>query len=189
MKTQSAATGQNSTTFLELAESVNQSIPAQRLVEYKLQNSLSGNPRYWAIVDFNQHSKEKRLYVFDTKAKTVTQYYVAHGKGSDPDHNGITDAFSNVAGSNKSSLGIYRCGKPYDGEHGLSMKLDGLETTNSNAKERAIVFHRAKYVSDEFIRDNGKIGRSEGCFVVEEAVCDALVNQLKNGSFIIAWKQ
>ncbi len=73
MKTQSAVTGQNSDTFLELAKSVNQRIPAQRLVEYKLQNSLKGNPRYWAIVDFNQPSTNKRFYLFDTKEKKVVQ--------------------------------------------------------------------------------------------------------------------
>lgn len=183
------AAGQNSDIFLKLADKVNQSVPAKRLLEYRLEKKLHDNPRYWAIVDFGQHSAKKRFYLFDTGSNTVAQYYVAHGKGSDPDHNGVADAFSNVAGSNKSSLGIYRCGKPYDGDHGLSMRLDGLEDTNSNAKERAIVFHRAEYVSDEFIEKHGKIGRSEGCFVVENTVCDTLVDELKNGSFIIAWKR
>lgn len=182
------ATGLNSDTFLNLAKTVNQDVPAQRLVDYKREHRPDGNPRYWAIVDFGQHSKQKRLYVFDTEANKVAQYYVAHGKGSDVDHNGMADTFSNDPGSNQSSLGIYRCGKPYDGDHRLSMKLEGLEDTNSNAEVRSIVFHRADYVSDKFIRDNGKIGRSEGCFVVEEAVCDELINQLKKGSYLIAWR-
>lgn len=178
----------NSDVFLQLAATVGQSIPAKRLLEYRLENDLQDNPRYWAIVDFGQHSKQKRLYVFDTQSDTVTQYYVAHGKGSDPDHNGIADTFSNISGSNKSSLGIYWCDKPYDGNHGLSMRLKGLEDTNSKAEARKIVFHRAEYVSDEFIEDNGKIGRSEGCFVVENTVCDALIRQLKNGSYLTAWQ-
>lgn len=180
--------GQNSDTFLGLARTVNQDVPAKRLVDYKREHRPDGNPRYWAIVDFGQHSKHKRLYLFDTEANTVAQYYVAHGKGSDVDHNGMADTFSNDPGSNQSSLGIYRCGKPYDGDHRLSMKLEGLEDTNSNAEARSIVFHRANYVSDQFIRDNGKIGRSEGCFVVENAVCDTLIGQLENGSYLIAWK-
>lgn len=183
-----AVAGQNSDVFLKLAETVNQSVPAQRLIDYKLANHPAGNPRYWAIVDFGQHSKKKRLYVFDTTANTVAQYYVAHGKGSDVDHNGMADTFSNVPGSNQSSLGIYRCSERYDGIHKLSMRLDGLEDTNSKARDRAIVFHKAKYVSDEFIKENGKIGRSEGCFVVENAVCEGLINQLENGSYLIAWK-
>lgn len=178
----------NSDVFLKLAETVNQSVPAKRLVDYKRERRPDGNPRYWAIVDFGQHSRQKRLYLFDTLEQAVTRYYVAHGKGSDVDHNGMADTFSNIPGSNESSLGIYRCGKPYDGDHGLSMRLDGLEDTNSKARDRSIVFHRAGYVSEEFIEEHGKIGRSEGCFVVENAVCETLINQLENGSYLIAWR-
>ena len=189
MGEQTSATKRNSDLFLRLAETVNQTIPAKRLVDYKHEHQPDGNPRYWAIVDFGQHSKQKRLYVFDTDSNTVAQYYVAHGNGSDVDHNGIADDFSNVPGSNKSSLGIYRCKEHYGSEkHGLSMRLNGLENTNSEARDRAIVFHRADYVSDKFVQDNGKIGRSNGCFVVEHAVCDTLIHQLENGSYLIAWQ-
>ena len=176
--------------FLRLAETVtpNQGVPARRLVEFKLQNRREGNPRFWAIVDFNQHSANKRLYVFDTQEEEVTQYYVAHGKGSDPDHNGIADIFSNVDDSHCSSLGIYRCSEPYEGEHELSLRLDGLESTNSQARDRTIVLHTAWYVSDDFIRENKKLGRSWGCFVVQEPVRNTLIDQLKDGSFLIAWK-
>jgi hypothetical protein len=100
----------------------------------------------------------------------------------------MADTFSNVPGSLQSSLGIYRCSENYNGSHGISMRLDGLEETNSKARARNIVFHRADYVSDEFILENGKIGRSNGCFVVENSVCDALIRQLENGSYLIAWK-
>lgn len=180
---------QNSDVFLRLAETVNQGSPARRLVEYKRQHRPDGNPRYWAIVDFNQHSKNKRLYVFDTNDEKVTQYYVAHGKGSDPDHNGVADKFSNVDGSLCSSLGIFQCKKPYSSEkHGLSLRLDGLESTNSNARARTIVLHKADYVSDSFILENGRLGRSWGCFVVENAVRETVIDQLKNGSYLIAWK-
>lgn len=185
---ENALGGQNSDTFLKLADTVNQSVPAKRVLEYRLENKLHDNPRYWAIVDFGQHSKQKRLYVFDTEFDTVTQYYVAHGKGSDPDRNGMADTFSNAAGSLQSSLGIYKCSENYNGLHGLSMRLDGLEETNSKARARNIVFHRAGYVSDKFISDNGKIGRSNGCFVVEDSVCDTLIRQLENGSYLIAWQ-
>lgn len=179
---------ERSNIFMTLAGGFNQSIPANRLIGYKNQHNPTANPRYWAIVDFNQPSTQKRFYLFDTKSETVTQHYVAHGKGSDVDRNGIAESFSNIRGSNQSSLGIYRCDKPYQGNHGLSMLLDGLEATNSKARERSIVFHRAVYVSDEYIRQNGRIGRSEGCFVVENAVCETLISQLENGSYLIAWK-
>lgn len=48
-----------------------------------------------------------------------------------------------------SSLGIYRCAETYEGKHGYSMRLDGLEPTNSLARERAIVIHSADYVSEK----------------------------------------
>ena len=179
----------NTNEFLRLAGEVNQELSAERLIGYKLKFRPDGDPRYWAIVDFNQRSTQKRFYFFDTTEKKVTQYYVAHGKGSDPDHNATADIFLNVSGSNCSSLGIYRCAESYDGTHGLSLRLDGLESTNSNARDRAIVLHKADYVSESFINENGVLGRSNGCFVVENSVCEDLINKLRNGSFIIAWKE
>ena len=69
--------------FLELATTVGQAAPAKRLIDYKLRSDPSSQPRYWAVVDFNQPSRSKRLYVFDTVAKKVESYYVAHGRGSE----------------------------------------------------------------------------------------------------------
>lgn len=195
MQAQSSTTERNSDTFLELAESVNQSVPAQRLVEYKLQNSPNGNPRYWAIVDFNQPSTNKRFYLFDTRTdkaeKKIVQYYVAHGdgKGEVKEKNGLMAmVFSNEVDSDCSSLGIYLCQDEYKGKHGKSMRLKGLESTNSNAFKRAVVLHKADFVSEKFIEENDRLGRSDGCFAVENSVSDILIDQLKKGSFIIAWK-
>src|SRR4051794_38871837 len=78
-----ASIGTPSDTFLKLAASVGQIAPAQRLVDYKLKFDPSSQPRYWAVVDFNQPSTNKRLYVFDTVGKKVNTYYVAHGRGSE----------------------------------------------------------------------------------------------------------
>lgn len=178
----------NTKEFLKLAAENGQGIPAERLVNYKLKYRPDGDPRYWAIVDFGQPSTSKRLYVFDAAENQTDQYYVAHGKGSDPNHDGIADIFSNVSGSNCSSLGIYRCAEPYEGSHGLSMRLDGLENTNSKARDRAIVLHKADYVSEQFVGENGRLGRSNGCFVVENSLCQKLIDQLKHGSFLISWR-
>jgi len=65
----------------------------------------------------------------------------------------------------------------------------GEEETNSNAYERAIVLHRADYVSEDFIRQTGRIGRPNGCLAVEPSVGDQLIDKLKNGAYIIAWKK
>ncbi|MEO7539066.1 MAG: murein L,D-transpeptidase catalytic domain-containing protein [Pyrinomonadaceae bacterium] len=176
--------------FLELAKSVGQTVPAKRLVEYQRVNGLPANGRYWSIVDFNQVSTAKRFYVFDTQLKRVDAYYVAHGKGSEgANDDGIAEVFSNEEGSNSSSLGIYRCLDEYNGNHGRSMRVEGLELTNSNALKRAVVLHTADYVSQNFIRQTGRLGRSDGCFAVESSVRDSLIDKLKNGAYIIAWRK
>ena len=173
--------------FLALAESVGQRASAQRLLEYKIKNDPTSDERYWGIVDFSQPSTSKRLYIFDTVEKKVSSYYVAHGRGSEGTGN-IPSIFSNQNGSNSSSLGIYRALGEYSGHHGRSLRLEGLESTNSNALARAVVMHTAEYVSENFIRQTGRLGRSQGCFAVERAVGDTLINELKNGAYIIAAK-
>ena len=176
--------------LLSLAESVGQSTPAKRLVEYSLKTDPSGSGRYWAVVDFNQPSTTKRLYVFDTVAKRVDTYYVAHGRGSEgAADDGVADVFSNEASSNSSSLGIYRAQEEYVGGHGRSLRIQGLEPTNSNAFSRAVVLHRADYATETFIHSTGRLGRSQGCFAVDPVVADGLIDKLKNGGYIIAWKK
>ena len=172
-------------TFIDLAASVGQTASAKRLIDYKVKNDPGIQERYYAIVDFSQPSTSKRLYVFDTLEKKVESYYVAHGRGSGEN---IAEKFSNVGGSNSSSLGIYKTLDEYNGHHGRSLRLQGLESTNSNAFSRAVVMHTADYVSDSFIRQTGRLGRSEGCFAIEKAVGDTLINELKNGAYIIAAK-
>ena len=175
--------------LLSLAQTVGESEPAKRLISYALQNDNSGSHRYWAIVDFDQPSTNKRLYIFDTVAKRVETYYVAHGRGSEGrSDDGIADFFSNLPSSNSSSLGIYKALDEYVGNHGRSMRLEGLEPSNSNALSRAVVLHKAAYATENFIRSTGRLGRSEGCFAVDPAVSDTLINELENGSYIIAWK-
>ena len=175
--------------FLELATSVGQTAPAKRLIDYKLKNDPDSRPRYYAIVDFDQPSTSKRFFVFDTVERKVNSYYVAHGRGSEgTKDDGIAEVFSNQNHSNSSSLGIYRGLNEYVGNHGRSLRLEGLEPTNSNALPRAVVMHTADYVSEGFIRRTGRLGRSEGCFAVERSVGDSLVNELKDGAYIIASK-
>jgi hypothetical protein len=149
----------------------------------------SSHPRYWATIDFRRRSDEKRLHVFDVEARTVNSYLCAHGKASDPDNDGMATSFSNVDGSNKSSLGVYRCAETYFGIHGYSMRLDGMEPSNDNARHRAIVVHSADYVSDAFAAENGRVGRSLGCPAVDADYSRSIIDRLKMGSFLIAWAE
>ena len=116
-------------------------------------------------------------------------YLCAHGRGSEgPTDDGFANVFSNVDGSNASSLGVYKCAETYFGENGFSMRLDGLEQTNSNARHRAVVIHGAAYVSPQMIADTGRIGRSQGCPAVEMHLVHDVVDALKSGSLLLAWK-
>lgn len=161
----------------------------ERLVAYydQVKDKL-GNPNYITVIDFSKHSSQKRMHVIDMKTGAVVSYLAAHGKGSEGARDdGYADRFSNVDGSNASSLGIYKTGEPYSGAHGLSLRLHGLEATNSNAYSRAIVLHGADYVSPGTISSTGRIGRSLGCPAVENRYAPGLVASLKNGSLMIAW--
>jgi hypothetical protein len=141
-----------------------------------------------AIADFNAASSERRFHIVDVPSGRATSFLVAHGRGSDPDHTGWLERFSNVDGSEASSSGAFVTADLYDGVHGRSRRLIGLDATNCNAESRAIVVHSAWYVSPDVIRDHGKIGRSEGCFAVSEEDLDQVLSRLGAGHLIYADK-
>jgi len=134
-----------------------------------------------AICDFTQSSRNKRLYVIDLlKKKLLLNTYVAHGRNSGSE---FAEHFSNANSSFQSSLGFYKTLGTYQGKHGLSLKLEGLEKgINDRALERAIVMHGADYVSEAFIRNTGRLGRSLGCPAVSIADSKKLINMLYNGA-------
>jgi hypothetical protein len=172
----------------ELAASYNLSAPMEALINFRNDRGAPMSARYWAIADFNLRSSESRLFLFDVQNSRVQSYLCAHGKGSEgPTDDGYASVFSNENGSNCTSLGVYRCAETYDGKHGFSMRLDGLEATNSHARARAIVVHGANYVSPEMIRHTGRIGRSDGCLAVENRFVTEVVSALTGGSLLVAW--
>lgn len=140
------------------------------------------NQKFLGMIDFTQASVSRRFYLVDLQSGVVETYLVAHGKGSDPDFDGNATKFSNVDGSLMSSLGAYMVAETYQGKHGLSIRLDGLEATNSNARSRAIVLHAADYVNTK----QNPLGRSFGCPAVESRNLERLVTALKNGALLYA---
>lgn len=139
-----------------------------------------------AIVDFSLPSRQARFFVVDLGDGDVQGWLTAHGRGSDTDHDGRAEHFSDAAGSLASSLGAYRTGARYFGRHGLSLRLEGLESSNSSAAARAIVLHSAEYMMPEYIRRFGRPGRSFGCFVVDPALLPALIARLEGGVLLYA---
>jgi len=140
------------------------------------------------IVDFSKASSEARFHLVDLMNGTVESHLVAHGRGSDPDHSGFVERFSNAFGSYATSNGAYTTGDYYDGKYGLSMKVQGLDWSNSNAEARAIVIHNAWYAEPGMIAQHGKLGRSEGCFAFSRASQWDVMRRLAGGRMIYADK-
>ena len=140
------------------------------------------------IVDFTKPSSESRFHVVDLHGGTVDSHLVAHGRGSDPDHSGYLERFSNLPGSYATSKGTYTTADYYDGKYGLSMRVDGLDDTNDNAMARAIVIHNAWYAEPEMIAQYGKLGRSEGCFAMSRKSQYDVMRRLAGGHMIYADK-
>lgn len=137
-----------------------------------------------AIVDFSKPSSERRLYILNLKTGAVSKHFVAHGKGSGVN---FPNKFSNIDGSKMSSLGFYLGGNTYYGMHGESLNLYGLEPTNNKAAERDIVIHAAKYVSEDFVKSQGRLGRSWGCPAVAPGIIKKVINSFKEGGVIYAY--
>lgn len=154
----------------------------EKLVE---DNSISRH-EVITIIDFSLQSDKERLWVIDlNKGKVLFHCLVSHGRNSGELN---AESFSNIPGSNESSPGFYVTGETYIGKHGLSLKLDGLESgINDKARARAIVIHGADYVSDDFIRSHGRLGRSLGCPAVPVELSDDIIKTIKDGSCLFIY--
>ena len=138
------------------------------------------------IVDYSLSSNENRLWVIDLKKNSIIfQSLVAHGRNSG---NEFAATFSNKPESYKSSLGFYLTGETYYGKHGYSLRLDGLDKgVNNNARDRAIVVHGADYVSESFIKQNGRLGRSLGCLALSQELTKEVIDTIKNKSCLFIY--
>jgi hypothetical protein len=144
------------------------------------------HPDVVGIVDFSKVSREPRYYLLDTNSGQVTEHHVSHGRGSDPAHTGWAQQFSNRHGSNASSEGGYVTTETYHGKYGLSMRVRGLDWSNSNAHARAIVIHPAWYAEPAHLATHGLLGRSEGCFAMSRTSLNQTLNRLSPGHFLYA---
>jgi hypothetical protein len=169
-----------------------------RLAAAKLKEKVAGldkflqtndfNPDYCFLVDMSIPSGKKRFFVYNLKLKSVEySALVSHGSGSY--YPGCNDqlVFSNMPNSNATSLGKYKIGAPYQGKWGLSYKLYGLDSTNSNALQRAIVLHSDAYVpqTETFPRH---IYESAGCPAVSPVFLKEIGKYIKTSDKpILLW--
>lgn len=138
------------------------------------------------VIDYSLPSRERRLWVLDLEHGDVLAHeLVAHGKGTGDD---LARAFSNTEGSNQSSLGTFVTGATYQGKHGLSLRLRGLDASlNSNAEARGIVVHAADYVNDGIVAQLGRLGRSQGCPALNPAVASRIIGLIKGGTVVFSY--
>jgi hypothetical protein len=138
------------------------------------------------VIDFSLSSNNKRLWIIDLQNNQVLfNDFVAHGRNSGNETAGV---FSNTSGSYMSSIGFYVTGETYQGKHGLSLFLEGMDKNfNCNARNRAIVMHGADYVSADFIEQNGRLGRSLGCPSVSVEIHEKVINTIKDGSTLFIY--
>jgi hypothetical protein len=151
---------------------------------HQIKNSLKKN--ILTIVDYTRPSTEVRFFVIDIEHKKLLyKCLVAHGKNSGDNY---AKSFSNDTESLKSSLGFFLTAETYSGSHGYALKLDGLEKNiNDNARVREIVIHGADYVSDEFIKKYGILGRSWGCPALPAGISKEIIDKISGGSCLFIY--
>jgi hypothetical protein len=138
----------------------------------------ASNQRYVTIIDYSKPITAQRLFVVDMKSRQV----VLRSRVSHAYNSGLLYAteFSNVPGSEKSSLGAYVTGGTKIGRFGYSMYLKGLDSgINSNAYNRAIIFHSSKKMKTIW---------SAGCFATDEATNKKIIDLIKGGSLVYVKK-
>lgn len=141
------------------------------------------------FVDYGQPSTSPRGYVFDMSKLDVVDgpFTVAHGRGSSVSRYGVPTRFSNAAGSNATSLGLYVAQETYSfhGKTGgrsyssVGLRLAGVSTGyNDGARSRGVVAHGAPYVTPT------RAGRSEGCPAMEQGRARRILPELANGGMV-----
>ena len=179
--------------FGELIANNPESMPSEEVfaTAYRGYSSLKAVPGALkkdiiTVIDFSLPSTAKRLWIIDLNTKKVLfNDYVAHGRNSGDD---MAASFSNISGSYMSSIGFYITAETYHGKHGLSLRLEGMdEDFNSNARNRAIVMHGADYVSADFIKQHGRLGRSLGCPSVSMDIHEQVIDTIKDGSTLFIY--
>lgn len=153
---------------------------------YKLKSQGLVSRNIITLIDFSLSANTKRLWVIDLDTDTILLHsLVAHGRNTGDEY---ANSFSNAPESYKSSLGFYVTGEVYNGKHGKSLKLDGLEKgINDNARDRAVVVHGADYVSNSFIQNNKRLGRSLGCPAIPIEITNELISTIKGKSCLFIY--
>ncbi|MES1198145.1 MAG: murein L,D-transpeptidase catalytic domain family protein [Chitinophagaceae bacterium] len=151
-----------------------------------LRKNLIRRTDYITVCDFSQSSKQKRLYLIDiAEGKLILNTYVAHGRNSGAEY---ATRFSNKPSSLQSSLGFYVTEGTYIGEHGLALKINGVDAGyNDKAYKRHIVIHGADYITEGWLHHSNYMGRSYGCPAIPKNESESIINTIKNGTCLFIY--
>lgn len=151
-----------------------------------IRSGAIADPATLTVIDYSKPSTARRLWVFDLRLRALLyEELVAHGQGSGGN---LATVFSNEPETRTSSLGLFVAENTYVGRNGYSLRLNGLDHGfNDRARERAIVMHGAPYVSAEFIRSEGRLGRSWGCPALREGVAREVIDRVKGSGLVFAY--
>lgn len=161
---------------------VPQDLLVEALTYFDRNKKAFKNQRFVSVVDFGRRSHLTRLFIINMSTGEVVALRTTHGQGSDKDNDGYAESFGNVSGSGKSSLGFYKVAEDYYGRFGHSIRLDGLSSTNSRARARAVVIHGYDGVYEKNVLQSLTLG----CIGLSWGVRDWVVANLKGGSLLYA---
>lgn len=138
------------------------------------------NQNYIIVIDFKPRSDQYRFFLVDMKNGIVEKYRTTHGHGSDQNRDNVAERFLNVVNSGASSLGFIRTSEVYWGKFKRSIRLDGLSSTNSKVRERAIVLHGWDNAHERAVVQ----GLSWGCPALDWSVKDSIIDKVRDGSLM-----
>jgi hypothetical protein len=138
------------------------------------------NKNYITVVDFSRKSDRVRFFLINMKSGAVETFHTTHGIHSDADDDGFAEVFGNGMGSGMSSLGYVRTAEVYSGKYKRSLRIDGLSSSNSNIRARAVVVHGWDKVHEANVIQ----GLSWGCITIDWSLKDEVIDKIKEGSLM-----
>ena len=131
---------------------------------------------YMIVIDYDRSLFRKRLWLIERETgKVLLNAHVSHAWRS-----GLVTPrdFSNVPGTERSSVGSFRTAESYVGRYGYARRIKGLDRgVNDRVYERAIVFHKSLFPI-----------YSQGCFMTVPWVNKKIVDLMQDGSFVYVHK-
>ena len=162
-------------------------IRAENALKYSQRKGL--NESYCLFLDYGIPSGRPRLFVWSfTERRVIYAAYAMHGPGKGSSDE--TPVFSNVPGSNCSSIGRFEVTKDRGKKNRTGLRLRGLDRSNGNAYSRGIMVHSSKWVDQnkwrKYIPLNAKSCR--GCVTVSSRDM-AYINKLvgKEKKHLLLW--